>query len=253
MFAFSPNGSHLAFVTVDSCNPLIIMDLVAQETSVLGESDGVAVCVVFSSDGKYVAVSTTKGIYVWEWGMDGTERIELDLDRITSSFREEWTPWSIAYSSDGRLLISHFPDKTVRVWTVGTWTTSNAFSSRELGEGVQIASSPDSRYVILSSFDNFGIWDISAQPLAFVHSGEQSLHGSNRAMFSPDGGYVASAVRDSVHLWKGSTWSKYSTFKLSSRVKDLAFSPGNKHIASYSFGEKITIWDITSRAWVTQD
>ncbi len=66
--------------------------------------------VAFSPDGRWLAVGSSVGVYVYE----------AATLREARRFETKAPVWSVAFSPDGRLLASGSLDQTVIVWDVGT-------------------------------------------------------------------------------------------------------------------------------------
>jgi len=103
---------------------------------------------------------------------------------------------SVAFSSDGRRIMSGSSDMTVRVWNTETFEEL----LRKRREFVScVAYSPDGRQIAIGGHDSIRIWDAKtlSQQAFFQHEGEV-----NAFAFSPDGRRVVSGSWDgTVRVW----------------------------------------------------
>ncbi|TFK62569.1 WD40 repeat-like protein, partial [Pluteus cervinus] len=133
---------------------------------------------------------------------------------------------SVAYSPDGRHVVSGSNDHTVRIWDAST--------GQQVGQPLQghsrivtsVAYSPDSRHVVSGSSDTtVRIWDAGTgqqvgQPLQGHSSEVRSV------AYSPDGS----------HPLQGH----------SSIVTSVAYSPDGRHVVSGSEDNTVRIWDAST-------
>ena len=154
------------------------------------------------------------------------------------------TNWAhcIAFSHDGRRIISGSKDGTMRVWDVetgylilepltqagGAYITSVTFSPN----GTQIASGSDTGQVTICD----------------AHTGNsygRALEGQNKrvycVVFSPDGKLVASSSEDKVVVWE--TLSGRKILDQAGSYVYPAFSPDGKRML-WRRGRNIAVWDV---------
>ena len=150
--------------------------------------------------------------------------------------------YGIAFSHDGRRIVSGFFDGTIRVWDVETgylilgpltqagdgYFTSVTFSP----DGTQIASGSNSGEVT--------IWD--------AHTGKTyagALKGQTKwvyfVVFSPDGKLVASSSGAKVVVWE--TLSGRKILDQAGSYVCPTFSPDGKRLL-WKRGRSITVWDV---------
>ena len=136
---------------------------------------------------------------------------------------------SVAFSPDGRHIVSGSSDKTIRVWNVQTVV-------RQVGNSLQGYTSQPSVPVSL--------------PLDKGHI-VNSLQGNPGQVmsvaFSPDGMCIVSGSSDlkTIQVWNAQTGAQVGNplHGHTDQVSSVAFSPDGRHIVSGSFDKTIRIWD----------
>jgi WD40 repeat protein len=122
---------------------------------------------------------------------------------------------SLAFSADGRRLVSGSHDGSVRVWEVAT-------GKELLKINVPVRGSPEGGKAI--AVDQGGVYAVA---------------------FSPDGKAVASGDYDGMaYLWDAATGRRLHTLAGHGReVSGLAFSPDGNTLASASWDNSVRLWD----------
>jgi WD40 repeat protein len=140
---------------------------------------------------------------------------------------------SVAFSSDGRAVLSGSRDKTLKLWEAATGRLMRTFEGNS--EAVtSVAFSPDGRSVLSGSEGwkreekTLRLWDAATGRLVRVFEGASGGVGS--VAFSPDGRSVASgglgAGRATLKLWDAATGRLVHNFGgYSEAVMSVAFSP----------------------------
>jgi uncharacterized delta-60 repeat protein len=206
--AFSPDGKYVVSVGCDEVRNLgglcristaLVWEAANGKEATQLTHDGFVEAIVFSPDGKYVAIgSSDKTVCVWEVSTGKELARMLHDSRVLS----------IAFSSDGKYVVSGSDDKTARVWEVITgkevvrmihdsWVLSVAFSS-------------DGKYVVSASDDNTArVWEASTgRELArMIHDDVVSS-----VAFGADGRYVISGSLDNtIRVWFWQAYDLIST------------------------------------------
>ena len=160
------------------------------------------------------------------------------------------TGWvsAVAFSPDGKSLVSSGTDGIVKLWDVATGQVRAALQGHK-GSVHGLAYSPDGKTVASSSHDGtIKLWDVATGQTRATLKGHSNMVWT--VAFSPDGSTLASGSHDkTIRLWdmvKGELQAtlRGHEFPLGS----VAFSPDGKTLASASGWDAIVkVWDVASR------
>ena len=158
---------------------------------------------------------------------------------------EGHTDWarSVAFSPDGRRLVSTSDDDTVRVWNAETGALQQTLEGHT--DWVwSVAFSPDGRRLASASCDKtVRIWD--AETGVLQQTLEDHIDWVLSVAFSPDGRRLASASGDTtVRIWDtGSDTLQQTLEGHTALVWSVAFSPDGRELASASDDKTVRIWN----------
>ena len=122
----------------------------------------------------------------------------------------------VAFSSDGRYVVTVGADKSAKLWDVNTGREIRTFKGHSKGV-TDAAISPDGRYIATGSADwTAKLWDITtgleirtfADSSAGLHRHEAGIRS---VAFSPNGKYLLTASTFAVKLWDVNTGEEIST------------------------------------------
>ena len=194
--------------------------------------------VMFSPDGKYLAVGTSIGVD----GIALLDASNLGMIRFFEGYTEG--VYSVAFSPDGNTLASGSGDTTIKIWDIQTVEEIVTLEGHTDYVGI-VAFSPDGLTLASGSKDTtIKLWDVqTAEEIATLEGHTGSV---NSVAFSPDGQTLASGSDDSkIKLWDVQTAKEIVTLREhSSDVRSIAFSPDGQTLASGSDDSKIKLWDV---------
>jgi len=235
-FAFSPNGKYVLSRRCDqkdssgSCikgSTLLWEALTGKEVVHVNidSSNG-----VFSPNGEYVISTEGNSIHVWK-AINGKEISNMTHEDIVST---------VAFSPDGKYVVSGSFDDTVRVWEALTGKEVIRMTHDELVR--EVAFSPDGKYVVSGSDDNTArVWNASTGIEVARMTHDDNVKS---VAFSPDGKYVVSGSDDrTVRVWEAVAKRETSRVK---NVSHISFSPDGKYVLSISEKNTIVVWELAT-------
>ncbi|MDJ0599433.1 MAG: NB-ARC domain-containing protein [Crocosphaera sp.] len=255
--------------------------------------------VAFSSDGKILASGSDdrsvkiwdsdqmKCLYTWQGrgrrllsfafhpcdsnqivsgGEDGIVRvwnIETETEDTKLKLKDKHTGrvWSVAFSSDGKILATGSDDCTIKLWDLNTgkcfrtleghcsWVWSVSFSPKD---EILASASDDKNVIATGDEDNrVRIWNLEDEKLV-LDSDKGHKDWVRAVCFSRDGQILASASEDrTIKLWNTKTNELVTpAFKEdkghTGRVWTLAFNPNHKIIASGGDDNTVKLWNVNT-------
>jgi WD40 repeat protein len=197
----------------------------------------------FTPDGRSLLISSRSGVRQWRIAQGDDNK-----DEQPAGHKDE--AWSLAFSSDGRILATGSddsePDPTIKLWDVATGRLSGAWHGGH-GTVAALALSPDGRTLAsghLVDRSNVRIWDAASGRLITTLEGHTDR--VRALVFAPDGNSLATASSDgTVRLWDVVSWRKRSVLRgHGDAVHAVAFSPDGKTLASAGNDGDVRFWDL---------
>jgi WD40 repeat protein/serine/threonine protein kinase/Flp pilus assembly protein TadD len=189
--AFSRDGKLLAAADGSA---LRIWDMAAGKEMRTIPVPGIVLSIAFSPDGVHIAGACSRPSHVRLWNLQTGKEVRT-LKGHTSDLS------SVAFSGDGKRLVSSGWDHKIKVWDVDAGKA--LFTIHDHTDVVtQVCFSPDGGLVASASWDGtVRLWDSGTEkPPLRTYRGHTSLIHS--VVFSPDGQSLASAGGDhQVKVW----------------------------------------------------
>ena len=140
---------------------------------------------------------------------------------------------SVAFSPDGKRIVSGSRDKTVKVWDAATGQELLSLKGHT-GEVSSVAFSPDGKRIVSGSEDQtVKVWDAATGQEAPLPQGPHQT-GSTAWRSARDGKRIVSGSWDkTVKVWDAATGQELLSLKgHTGLVSSVAFSPDGKRIVS---------------------
>ncbi len=244
--AFSPDGRRLVGGG--------LMETAKVWDAVTGEST-LTICkgypmrvnsVAFSPDSRHFATGTTdfeslNQVKLWDAATGEnimTISVPIGEDAVVKSVT------CVAYSPDGRSVLSADFEGMVRLWD--TTTGENTKTFKNIGDVQSAAFSPDGRYILCGSWGSIDVWDVSTGNK--VHTIYGHFERVKDVAYSPNGRQFATGSADrTIKLWDAATGKPIRTLEgHSSDVQSVAFSPDGRRLASGSSDMTVRVWNLAT-------
>jgi Tol biopolymer transport system component len=178
--------------------------------------------------------------------------VVLQLDGAWRALRErlileghEGRVETVAFSPDGKRIVTASADKTARLWDADTGKQIGAPLKGHAAHVLSAAFSPDGKRIVTGSGDNTArLWDAdTGKQISDPLKGHQDRVWS--VAFSPDGKRIVTGSWDNTaRLWDADTGKEVGKLEgHQGHVTHAAFSPDGKRIVTASADKTARLWD----------
>ncbi len=170
--AFSPDGTVLATASGDETAKLWLV-ATGERLDTLHQPQAEQYVVAFSPDGQYVlAGGADNRIRVWKF-VSKTERVINPL--VYARFAHEGAIVGLAFSRDGKTLISAAEDLPMKSWETGSYTEIHLYE-RQSDEATALAIAPFENLLVVGRADGtLGRYEVVAGAGGSLAAGQQSV------------------------------------------------------------------------------
>ena len=246
MIAFSPNGQTIVSGSRDKTVRLWDTTTGKNIKTFIGHS-GEVLSVAISPDGRTIVSGAGRTVDSYYFGHDHTIRF---WDVPSGKHKATWFGHQgvinyLAFSPDGRTLVSCGSEEKAIFWDVATGNPLWTFIGNEDGVGT-IRFSSDGHRFIHPDEEGIHLWDFDSRQLISTFPGSKY----SNPIISPDGNTIASSGSgEEVHIWDITTGEKSTIYTGHiSTYTNIVFSPDGKTLVSAGFWEDGTVrfWDPVS-------
>ena len=204
--------------------------------SIFTQAFGAVLCSAFHPNRDLFATGEASGnIHLWS--------IQDFQKQVTLEGHGDWVR-SLAFNSDGSILISASSDQTIRLWDIRTETCIQTLKQHR-NRVSEVAISSDDQFFATSSADHtIKLWDFKTKTCIRTFLGHSDRVWS--ITFSSDGEYLISGSRDqTIKVWNWRTGECIKTLQGHGVELGIRSVPHSETFVS-SGDRMIKLWDIRS-------
>ena len=199
----------------------------------------------FSPDGRLVAAPSYQDSAVALW--------DIESGALTMLTADAEGPTVVAFSPDGRWLVSGHGDGLIRIWDLSINEPHVVLTGHDW-QVQQVTFSPDGSRLATASWDTtIRIWDTATWTHLVTFFADEPV---NSVSYSPDGKRLASGGWGSKAIvWEADTGRRLLALAgHATAIFSVAFVPRTEHLLTTSFDGTTRLWDVgigAARDWLT--
>jgi len=236
--ALSPDGK---FVASALDHHVLVWEVTEGKQVLRLEDDSLGRCVTFSPDG----MSLASGRVIWRFP-SGNKIRNLGVNHAEG--RSVPAILSLAFSRDGRILVTGESWHRLRIWDVETGKERIPLLGHE-GIMDSLAFSPDGKSLAtVARDDTLRLWDVETlRESRVIGIGRQGSGPTfSQPAFSPDGRILAAPMgARTIRLWDVASGTGIRTLELhASGLQSVIFSPNGCFLTWSDMHDRVGTWDI---------
>lgn len=138
-----------------------------------------------------------------------------------------WVVSDVAWSPDGKYVVSSSGDRTIRIWNVETGREVKRFDDQELSPSC-LAVDPEKRHLIVADDDVAMVLDFESGDLIAKLPGHTSW--LTDVAYSADARFAVTTSHKGIRIWDTGTWQEVVRSELPAGLAGVAMTPDNRVI-----------------------
>lgn len=211
--------------------------------------------IALSPDSKFIATATVDTVNL---NQSGKDRITAQIRKIASgklisSLNRGNSVNALAFSPDGKLIVTASADGTAQVWRTASGEPVGQKLNHK-GVILDVTFSLDGKFIATASLDKTAaIWEVGSDRPLIELKHDQAV---TAVSISHNGKWVATASTDKmVRVWEIASRKTIAYIPHQDFVSAVAFNPSSEHeklIATASLDNKARLWEIRDNSTVTR-